>query len=203
LRRLRALCDRHGILLVLDEVQTGFGRTGKFFCLEHAEVEPDILVMAKGLGSGMPISAVGARAGLMQHWKVGTHGGTYGGGNAVATAAAAATIDAIREEGLVENAARMGERLQVGLRELQAEYPAVGDVRGLGLMVGVEFTRAGEADAATTARVQAECLKRDLLLLSCGTYGNVIRWIPPLVANAEQIDAGLATFQEALAAAAN
>jgi 4-aminobutyrate aminotransferase len=203
LRRLRALCDRHGMLLVLDEVQTGFGRTGRFFCYEHAGIEPDILVMAKGLGSGMPISAVGARADLMRHWKVGTHGGTYGGGNAVATAAAAATIDAIREEGLVENAARMGERLQKGLRELQAEHPVIGDVRGLGLMVGVEFTRNGEADAAVTARIQTECLKRNLLLLTCGTYGNVMRWIPPLVVNAEQIDAGLATFNEALAAAAN
>jgi 4-aminobutyrate aminotransferase len=203
LRRLRTLCDQHGILLVLDEVQTGFGRTGKFFCFEHAGVEPDILVMAKGLGSGMPISAVGARAGLMQHWKVGTHGGTYGGGNAVATAAAGATIDAIRGEGLVDNAARMGERLQKGLRELQAEHPVIGDVRGLGLMVGVEFTRDRQADAAAASRVQAECLKRSLLLLTCGTYGNVMRWIPPLVVTAAQIDAGLATFNEALAAAAN
>jgi 4-aminobutyrate aminotransferase len=134
---------------------------------------------------------------------VGTHGGTYGGGNAIATAAASATIDAIREEGLVENAAQMGERLQKGLRELQAEYTDIGDVRGLGLMVGVEFTRGGEADAATTTRVQEECLKRNLLLLICGTYGNVIRWIPPLVVNAEQIDAGLAIFNEALAAASN
>jgi 4-aminobutyrate aminotransferase len=203
LRRLRALCDQHGILLVLDEVQSGFGRTGKFFCFEHASITPDIIVMAKGLGSGMPISAVGARSELMSHWKVGTHGGTYGGGNAIATAAAAATIDAIREEGLVENAAQMGARLQKGLRELQAEYPVIGDVRGLGLMVGVEFTRGAEADAATTARVQQECIKCNLLLLTCGTYGNVIRWIPPLVVNAEQIDAGLAIFNEALAAASN
>jgi 4-aminobutyrate aminotransferase len=203
LRRLRTLCDHHGILLVLDEVQSGFGRTGKFFCLEHAGIEPDILVMAKGLGSGMPISAVGANAEIMRHWKVGTHGGTYGGGNAVATAAAAATIDAIREEGLVENAAQMGSRLQKGLRELQAEYPVIGDIRGLGLMVGVEFTQGGKADAVTAAHVQQECLKRNLLLLTCGTYGNVIRWIPPLVVNADQVDAGLAIFNEALATAAN
>jgi 4-aminobutyrate aminotransferase len=203
LRRLRALCDQHGILLVLDEVQSGFGRTGKFFCFEHAGIEPDILVMAKGLGSGMPISAVGAGAEIMRHWKVGTHGGTYGGGNAIVAAAAAATVDVIREEGLIENAAQMGSHLQKGLRDLQAEYRVIGDVRGLGLMVGVEFTHDGQADAVTAAHVQQECLKRNLLLLTCGTYGNVIRWIPPLVVNAEQIDAGLAIFNEALAAAAN
>ncbi len=203
LRRLRALCDRHGILLAVDEVQSGFGRTGKFFGCEHAGIVPDIMIMAKGLGSGMPISAIGSRAELMSHWKVGTHGGTYGGGNAIATAAAAATIDTIREEGLVENAAHMGSRLQKGLCELQAEHPVIGDVRGLGLMVGVEFTRDGEADAATATHVQQECSKRSLLLLTCGTYGNVIRWIPPLVVNAEQIDAGLAVFNEALAAAAH
>jgi 4-aminobutyrate aminotransferase len=203
LRRLRALCDQHGILLVLDEVQSGFGRTGKFFCFEHAGIEPDILVMAKGLGSGMPISAVGAGAEIMRHWKVGTHGGTYGGGNAIVAAAGAATVDVIREEGLIENAAQMGSHLQKGLRDLQAEYRVIGDVRGLGLMVGVEFTHDGQADAVTAAHVQQECLKRNLLLLTCGTYGNVIRWIPPLVVNAEQIDAGLAIFNEALAAAAN
>lgn len=203
LRKLRALCEEHGMLLVLDEVQSGFGRTGKFFGFEHAEIVPDIIIMAKGLGSGMPISAIGARAELMSHWKVGTHGGTYGGGNAVATAAAGATIDTIRAEGLVENAAQMGSRLQKGLRELQAEHPVIGDVRGLGLMVGVEFTREGEADAAAATRVQQECIKRNLLLLTCGTYGNVIRWIPPLVVNAEQIDAGVAVFNEALAAAAH
>ena len=202
LRRLRSLCDEHGILLVLDEVQTGFGRTGKFFCYEHADVEPDILVMAKGLGSGMPISAVGASAALMAHWKPGTHGGTYGGGNALAAAAAVATIDTILAEHLVDNAAFMGARLRQGLLDLQAEHPSVGDVRGLGLMVGVEFSRAGQPDAAAASRVQAECIRRDLLLLTCGTYGNVIRWIPPLVVTAAQIDEALDIFNQAFAAAA-
>jgi 4-aminobutyrate aminotransferase len=199
LRRLRALCDETGILLVLDEVQSGFGRTGKFFCCEHADVTPDILIMAKGLGSGMPISAIGARAELMAHWKPGTHGGTYGGGNAVAAAAAAATIRVLQEEHLVENAAAMGERLLNGLRELQAEHPAIGDVRGRGLMVGTEFTVDGKPAADVATRVQQACLQRDLLLLTCGTYGNVIRWIPPLVVNAAQIDAALGIFNEALA----
>ena len=200
LRELRSLCDRHGILLIIDEVQSGFGRTGKFFAYEHAGVEPDILVMAKGLGSGMPISAIGARAELMARWKPGTHGGTYGGGNAVAAAAAAATIDVIREEGLVENAARQGARLLKGLREIQAEHPVIGDVRGRGLMVGVEFTAPDGRPAAEAAtRVQAECLRRNLLLLTCGAYGNVIRWIPPLVVAADQIDDALAIFNEAMA----
>ncbi len=200
LRRLRALCDETGILLVLDEVQSGFGRTGKFFCCEHADVTPDILVMAKGLGSGMPISAIGARAELMAHWKPGTHGGTYGGGNAVAAAAAAATIRVLQDEHLVENAAAMGERLMHGLRELQAEHPAIGDVRGRGLMVGTEFTVNGKPAPEVASRVQQACIARDLLLLTCGTYGNVIRWIPPLVVNAAQIDAALGIFNEALAA---
>jgi len=199
LRRLRALCDETGILLVLDEVQSGFGRTGKFFCCEHAGVTPDILVMAKGLGSGMPISAIGARAELMAHWKPGTHGGTYGGGNAVAAAAAAATIRVLQDEHLIENAAVMGDRLMNGLRELQAEHPAIGDVRGRGLMVGTEFTVNGKPAPEVATRVQQACIARDLLLLTCGTYGNVIRWIPPLVVDAAQIDAALGIFNEALA----
>lgn len=202
LQALRAWCDHYGILLILDEVQSGFGRTGRFFAYEHADVTPDILVMAKGLGSGMPISAIGARADLMARWKAGTHGGTYGGGNAIAAAAACATIDVIQDEHLADNAAARGDQLQHGLRELQAEYPVIGDVRGLGLMVGVEFTTShGQPDPGTTGRVQQECLKRDLLLLTCGSYGNVIRWIPPLVVQPEQIAAALTTFNEALHAA--
>jgi 4-aminobutyrate aminotransferase len=202
LQALRELCDEHGILLVADEVQTGFGRTGKFFCYEHADIVPDIIVMAKGLGSGMPISAIASKAELMAKWKAGTHGGTYGGGNALATAAACATIEVIREEGLVQNAAEMGEYLQNGLRELQAEYPAIGDVRGRGLMVATEFTTAdGEPDGATASAVLQACLKHNLLLLTCGSYGNVLRWIPPLVVTQAQIDEALTTFNEALATA--
>jgi 4-aminobutyrate aminotransferase len=199
LQALRDLCDKHGILLAVDEVQTGFGRTGKFFCFEHAGIVPDIIVMAKGLGSGMPISAVASRADLMAKWKAGTHGGTYGGGNALATAAACATIAVIREERLVENAAVMGDYLQDGLRELQAERPLIGDVRGRGLMVATEFTTAeGQPDAATASAVQQACLKHNLLLLTCGSYGNVLRWIPPLIVTQAQIDEALVTFNEAL-----
>ena len=201
LRRLSELCFEHNILLILDEVQSGFGRTGTFFCFQQAGITPDILVMAKGLGSGMPISAVGARAELMSHWKAGTHGGTYGGGNAVAAAAAAATIQVLREEKLPANAAAMGERLTAGLHDLQAEYPVMGDIRGRGLMVGTEFTRDGKPAADVASRVQQECIRRNLLLLTCGTYGNVIRWIPPLVVTSGQVDEALELFGEALAAA--
>ncbi|MCP4165380.1 MAG: aminotransferase class III-fold pyridoxal phosphate-dependent enzyme [Chloroflexi bacterium] len=199
LQGLRQVCDEHGILLILDEIQTGFGRTGRFFDYEHAGIEPDILVMAKGLGSGMPISAIASRAELMASWRPGTHGGTYGGGNAIALAAAAATIDVIQGEGLVENAAMMGTHLIAGLRALQSDYPLMGDIRGRGLMVGVEFTGPdGEPDAKTTGAILQACLKRRLLLLSCGTYQNVLRWIPPLIVTSQQIDEALALYREAL-----
>jgi 4-aminobutyrate aminotransferase len=198
LRALRDICDAHGILLVLDEVQSGFGRTGKFFALEHFGVEPDIMIMAKGLASGLPLSAIAAPLALMERWVPGSHGGTYGG-NAVACAAAAETVRIIRDEELLDNAVRMGEHLMQGLRSLQAEHPVVGDVRGLGLMVAVEFTGVdGQQDKAFAAAVQNACLEDRLLLLTCGTYGNVIRWIPPLVVNAGQIDTALETFGRAL-----
>ena len=199
LYELRRICDEHGTLLVMDEVQTGFGRTGKLFCLEHAEVTPDIVIMAKGLGSGLPISAVAAPHSLMDKWQPGTHGGTYGGGSALPLAAAKATVEVLLGEKLPENAARMGERLMNGLRDLQRDYPVLGDVRGLGLMVGTEFSRAdGSPDPDTCKRVQALCLEHKLLLLTCGTYGNTIRWIPPLVVTASEIDAALEIFAAAL-----
>ncbi len=200
LEGLRRIADEHGILLVADEVQSGFGRTGKFFGYQYADVIPDILIMAKGLGSGMPISGIAAPAGLMSKWRPGTHGGTYGGGNALAAAAASATIDVIREEKLVENAAAQGEYLMARLRELQAEFPVIGDVRGRGLMIATEFTGAdGKPDAATAKAVAQAALKKRLMLLTCGTYGNVIRWIPPLIVTREQLDEGLDIFARALA----
>ena len=199
MQALRQIADEHGILLVVDEVQSGFGRTGKFFCFEHSNIEPDIIIMAKGLGSGLPISAIGSSAELMAHWSAGTHGGTYGGGSLVPSAAANATIDVILEEELTANAAAMGEHLLDSLRDMQVEHPAIGDVRGRGLMVATEFTTAdGKPDAETTTAVQAACLERNLLLLSCGSYKNVIRWIPPLVVTAEQIDDALSIFNDAL-----
>jgi 4-aminobutyrate aminotransferase len=199
LQELRKFCMQNDILLVADEVQSGFGRTGKFFGFEYAEIEPDIIVMAKGLGSGVPISGIASRRELMDKWEPGSHGGTYGGGSAIASAAAVATIKVLQEEGLVENAAVRGEQLMKGLRQIQKKYPVIGDVRGRGLMVGVEFTVNRLPDKNLTKSVQQGCLKRDLLLLTCGTYENVIRWIPPLIVSAEQIDAALSVFEDALA----
>ncbi len=200
LRGLREICDENGILLVADEVQTGFGRTGKFFAVEHYQLQPDVLTMAKGLASGLPLSGVAAPRALMESWIPGTHGGTYGG-NAVACAAAEATVRVLQEEGLVDNAARLGQVLLAGLQDIQARCSLLGDVRGLGLMVGAEFTLPGGAPAtALVKQIVADCQEQGLLLLTCGTYGNVIRWIPPLVVSREQIESALKIFDGALAA---
>ncbi|HBY08718.1 MAG TPA: aspartate aminotransferase family protein [Chloroflexi bacterium] len=199
LQELRKLCTENGILLIADEVQSGMGRTGKFFAFEHANIEPDIIVMAKGLGSGLPISGIASRRELMEKWIPGTHGGTYGGGSAIASAAALATLEVMQTEDLPGNAAKMGDYLMNRLRQLQAKYPVMGEVRGRGLMIGTEFTKDGKPDKDTTKAVQQACLKRNLLLLSCGTYENVIRWIPPLIVNQAQIDTALQIFVEALA----
>ncbi len=196
---LRELCDEHGILLIADEVQSGFGRTGRFFAVEHFGVVPDVLIMAKGIASGFPLSGLAAPRALMDRWLVGTHGGTYGG-NAVACAAAEATIRVL-QEGLVENAARMGAVLMAGLRDIQRRYPLLGDVRGLGLMVGAEFTLPDGSPATDLVKqILARCLADRLLLLNCGTYGQVIRWIPPLIVTQEQIESALHIFEGALAA---
>ncbi|MEO8607015.1 MAG: aminotransferase class III-fold pyridoxal phosphate-dependent enzyme [Chloroflexota bacterium] len=200
LQALRELCSKYGIMLIADEVQTGFGRTGKFWGFEHADIVPDIIVMAKGLGSGMPISGVAASRELMGKWPVGSHGGTYGGG-ALPTATAVATVQTIRDEHLPENAAAMGERLMDGLAELQGRYSIIGDVRGRGLMVGTEFTSNKHPDKDITKAIQKACIDRKLLLLTCGSYENVIRWIPALVVNESQIDEGLTVFEDALRAA--
>lgn len=200
---LRQVCDEYGLLLIADEVQAGFGRTGKFFGHQHAEIEADVLVMAKGLGSGFPIAAVGASRELMSKWQTGTHGGTYGG-NTMGCAAAEATIKVILEEKLVENAAARGAQLQDGLHEIQSRFPVLGDVRGLGLMVGCEFShpKTGEPEATVAKKVIEHALDdENLLLLSCGMYGNSIRWIPPLIVTEAQINEGLAKFERALASA--
>jgi 4-aminobutyrate aminotransferase len=202
LEAVRAICDQHSILLAIDEVQSGFGRTGRWFAHQHYDVKPDIMVMAKGMASGFPLSGIAYRPGLMDNALPGSHGGTYGG-NAVSCAAAAATIRVIREEGLVENSARVGAYLIARLQGLQGRYSAIGDVRGLGLMVAVEFvTPDGQPAPALVQKIRLECLERGLILITCGSYGQVIRWIPALVVNQEQIDQALAIFEEALQAAA-
>ncbi len=203
MKGLRAICDRTGILLIFDEVQSGFGRTGKWFAQEHFGVVPDIMTVAKGIASGLPLSGVFSRTDLMKKWQTGSHGGTYGG-NAVACAAGVATIRAMLEEDMPGNAARRGVQLMTGLRKLQEEYPIIGDVRGLGLMIGTEFTIKGKpADKSILKAVLHACEERGLLLLSCGTYDNVIRWIPPLIVNEQQVNDGIGIFAEALKEAVN
>lgn len=198
LKGLRERCDKYGILLIIDEIQSGFGRTGRWFAHEHYGVTPDILTVAKGLASGLPLSGVISKLELMSKWLPGSHGGTYGG-NAVAAAAAVATIQAMREEDMPGNARKRGMQLMEGLRALQAVYPVLGDVRGIGLMVGCEFTTLeGKPDKSTAKQVAQFCMDRKLLLLTCGAWDNVIRWIPPLVVNSEQIDEALSIFGEAL-----
>jgi len=200
LKGLRERCDQHGILLIVDEVQSGFGRTGRWFAFEHFGIEPDILTVAKGIASGMPLSGVFSRKELMDKWITGSHGGTYGG-NAVSTAAAVATMQAIKEEGLVENAAARGKQLMDCLRGLQQQYPVIGDVRGLGLMVGTELrTEDGKPDKTTAKAVVRECQENGLLLLTCGPWDSTIRWIPPLIVTAEQIDAAVAIADKAFRA---
>jgi 4-aminobutyrate aminotransferase len=201
LQGLRRICDEHGILLVIDEVQAGFGRTGKFFAHEYAGIKADVLIMAKGMGSGFPISGIGSSKEIMSHWQTGTHGGTYGG-NAIGCAAAEATIKVIIDEGLVENALARGQQLMDGLTEIQSRFPVLGDVRGLGLMVGCEFTNPDtkQPHAEFTKSVVSHALDDSkLILLTCGSYGNVVRWIPPLIVTEAQIDEGLAKFEQAIA----
>ncbi len=202
LPRLREITRQHGSLLIADEVQTGFGRTGELFAVRHWDVEPDILVMAKGIASGLPLSGILARTEIMDRFPPGSHGGTFGG-NVVACAAALATLDVIEEEGLVANARDRGAQLLGGLRTACEGRAAVGDVRGLGLMVALELVRRGEGDgrvpdAALTKRIQQACFDRGLLVLTAGTYVNVIRIIPPLVTTAQEVDQALAIVTEAL-----
>jgi len=198
MQKLRALCDRYDILLVDDEVQSGIGRTGKMFAIEHWGVEPDIVCSAKALGSGMPISAMVARREVMT-WPPGAHGSTYGG-NPVCCAAAQATLDVIEEERLMDNAVRVGGRLLGNLRDLAEESRLIGDVRGLGLMIGVELVK----DKKTKARATEEtnqlivgCFKRGLIELPCGP--NSLRFSPPLTITEEQADTAFRIFADALA----
>ncbi|MBF6065298.1 aminotransferase class III-fold pyridoxal phosphate-dependent enzyme [Nocardia terpenica] len=194
---LRERADRHGILLVFDEIQTGFGRTGKFFGHQHFDVRPDVITIAKGLASGFPLSGIAASKELMAQAWPGSQGGTYGG-NAVACAAALATIEVIESEGLVDNAAKRGQQLLTGVRDRATA--AIGDVRGLGLMVGAEFVSAtGEPDTATAVAAQRLAVDKGLLLLTCGAHMNVVRMIPPLIVSAAQIDDALEIWSAVLA----
>jgi 4-aminobutyrate aminotransferase len=197
---LRALCDTHGILLILDEVQSGYARTGRMWALEHAGIVPDVVCIAKAIANGLPLSAIATRRDLQERWGRGAHGSTYGG-NPVACAAGIAVLETIERQGLVANAAARGEELSAGLRRFQAEDRRIGDVRGPGLMVGVEFVKdpvSCEPDGATAGALVAQCADDGLLVLSCGRAHQVIRWIPPIDASAAEIDEGLAIFWAAL-----
>jgi 4-aminobutyrate aminotransferase len=189
---LRRICDEHGIILVADEVQSGMGRTGKTWAIQHHGVEPDVLLSGKGIASGMPLGAMIAKADLMS-WDTGAHGSTYGG-SPTSCAAALATIDLV-ENGLKQNAAVVGEHLMTGLRKLQERHEIVRDVRGLGLMIGIEFP-----DHDVMDRVEKESFKRGLLMLGCGD--NAIRMSPPLLFTQAQADRALEVFDEALTAGA-
>jgi 4-aminobutyrate aminotransferase len=197
---LRERADRYGILLVLDEVQTGWGRTGKFWGGDHFDARADVLITAKGLASGFPLSGIAARAELMEKAWPGSQGGTYGA-NAVACAAALATLDVIQSEGLVQNSADRGAELRAALEDVASRHKEITDVRGLGLMLGNEFRDSdGNPDGATAAAAQQEAAKRGLLLLTCGAWGQVVRFIPALVVNSEQVKEAGAIWADAVSA---
>ena len=196
---LSELCAEHGILFVADEVQSGFGRTGTLFAVERSGVVPDVIVMAKGIASGFPFAAVGARRELMERWPVGSHGGTYGG-NPMGCAAALATIDVLTEPGFLHAVNERGEQFRAGLRELAGRHPVVADVRGPGLMLAVEL-RDPDTGAPDTARVAAVIDHArehgNLLLMNAGTWANVIRLMAPLVISADEVDLALAALSDA------
>ncbi len=197
---LRALCDEHGIVMIADEVQTGYGRTGKLFSMEHHGVQPDLITMAKSLAGGMPLSAVCGRAEVMDAPPPGGLGGTYAG-NPLSVAAAHAVLDVIAEEKLCERAAALGERLVARLRAAQKTNPGIVDIRAQGSMVAIELrTAAGEPDAEAVRRIQQRAQERGLILLSCGMYGNVIRFLYPLTIPEAQFERALGILDEALQA---
>jgi 4-aminobutyrate aminotransferase len=197
---LRERADQHGIRLVIDEVQTGFGRTGEFWGADHFDVTGDILVTAKGLASGFPLSAIAAPEEIMNQAWPGSQGGTYGA-NAVACAAALATLDVIQEEKLVDNAAERGTELRAALQGVADQHAAITDVRGLGLMLGSEFRDAdGNPDSVTAAAAQQEAARRGLLLLTCGGWGQVVRFIPALVVESEHIAEASSIWADCVAA---
>ena len=200
---MRALCDRHGILLIFDEVQSGVGRTGKMFASQHFGVTPDIMTLAKGLGSGLPIGMAVAKRSIMEQWKRGAHGNTYGG-NPLCCAAALATLDLVESE-YAANAAKVGEYFMNRMRELQARFDCIGHVRGKGLMLGMEFVESRTTKAPAMRLSEAlvrQAFHNGLLLLSCGQ--STIRFMPPLMITTADVDEAMtivsASLEEALAA---
>ncbi len=200
LQGLRERCDRYGILLIADEVQSGYGRTGKMWAFEHAGVIPDVVCIAKAIANGLPLSAIATRRELQDRWGKSAHGSTYGG-NPVSCAAGVAVMQTIQGQRLVENAALRGAELRAGLDRIAAEDERIGDVRGPGLMIGVEFVTdraTREPDGGITDRLMERAAELGLLILSCGPAHQVIRWIPPLDVSSAEISEGLEIFGEAL-----
>ncbi len=196
-KEIRRICDKYGILMIVDEVQSGMGRTGKMFALEHYGVTADIVCVAKGIGSGLPIGACVAKAEIMS-WHKGAHASTFGG-NPVCIASALKTIELL-ENGLVDNARIVGEYLMQGLNKLKDKYDCIGDVRGLGLMIGVEFVESKQTKVPAPQlrdKVEMACFERGLIVLGCGA--NSIRWSPPLILTKENVDVALEIFDEAVA----
>ncbi|MEO8923334.1 MAG: 4-aminobutyrate--2-oxoglutarate transaminase [Caldimonas sp.] len=204
LRRLRALCDRHGILLIVDEIQSGFGRTGRWFAIEHSGVQPDLIAVAKSLAGGYPLSALIGKAAVMDAAAPGGLGGTYAG-SPVALAAAHAVIDVMRDEGLLERSYALGTRLVARLDALRARVPELAEIRGVGSMIAAEFCEDGSAmqrpDAVFARRVQREALDAGLILLTCGAGANVIRFLYPLTVEDAVFDEGMGVLERAILSA--
>jgi 4-aminobutyrate aminotransferase len=201
LQGLRALCDQHGILLIADEVQSGYGRTGKMWAFEHAGIVPDVVCVAKAIANGLPLSAIVSSLDLQERWGRSAHGSTYGG-NPVACAAGLAVLETIHDEGLVANAAERGAELVSGLGKIAAEDDRIGEIRGLGLMIGVAFTTdpaTGAPDGALPDALITACADAGLLVLTCGRHHEVVRWIPPLDVSAAEISEAVEIFGETLA----
>lgn len=201
LQRLREICTRNNILLILDEVQSGFGRTGEWFAAQAFDVIPDIMAIGKAIASGFPLAAVCAKQELMSRWTPTVHGTTFGG-NPVSCAAAIATIETIRDEGLLDKAKKNGEYLLSRLRDLKKKHPAIGDVRGIGLMIGMELTVPGtdrEPNTNAAKKVLNEALARGLLMYPCGMRNQVIRLAPPLNVTREQIDEAMEILHQSFA----
>jgi 4-aminobutyrate aminotransferase len=198
LKKVRALCDRFGILLILDEVQSGMGRTGRWFASEHFGVMPDIMPIAKGIASGMPLSAVVSTKKIMGLWPPGAHGTTFGG-NPVSCAAAIATIDVIEKGHLLENTAALGAYAVSRLQAMKTLHHRIGDVRGLGLMIGIEFVKNKKLpDREIVKNIEKYCLEKGLILVECGTDKNIIRLAPPLIIRREELEKGLSILEEAV-----
>lgn len=200
LKKLREICDQFGILLIFDEVQTGFGRTGNWFASQTFEVTPDIMAIAKGIASGLPLSATVASQELMKKWPMGTHGTTFGG-NPIACAAALATIQAMKEEHVIENCRQMGRYAREKLDQLAKKSEVIGDVRSIGLMIGIEIVHpvTKEPNGEGLLTILQKCMEKGVLFYFCGNAGEVVRMIPPLTVSKEEIDLGLSIFEEAIA----